>query len=667
MSDVLHVDVESRSAVDLKKCGSYVYFEDETTNLWCVCYALGDGPVETWRPGQSVPTVILDHVMSDGVFAAHNSAFERGAFHYILTPRYGWPEPDVTQWRCTMVQAYAMALPGALDDAAAAVGLDYRKDAAGKRLMLQMSKPRKRDPLTWWDDPTKIERLIEYCKTDVEVERALMARLRPLKESELALWHLDQQINDRGIAVDETLCQAAKKIVKAEEIRLDNEMSQVTGGSVTACSNRNEIVRYIRERGLETESIKKDLVEEYLLNPDLLSDVRRVLELRQEAAKASVAKIDALLKGRSPDGRARGLCQFHAASTGRWAGRRFQPHNIIRPDEEYPIDLAIDALLGGWMDLFSINHLHTVSQCLRGMMMADDGNKILAVDYKNIEGRVLAWLAGEQWKMDAFAAFDRGEGPDLYKVAYARSYNMRTDDVSKPQRQIGKVMELALGYQGGVGAFKTMGVNYGVDLPDAEVEEIRDGWRAAHPNIRTFWYDLERAAIDAVERPGTTQVVRDIVFRTAGSFLFMRLPSKRFLAYPYPAIRPKLMPWTTDDGKPVWKDSLTYMSTIDVAKRSKIVDDPQNTPNWARIAVYGGLLVENCTQATARDILAGALPRLEQKGYETILTVHDEVVCETPVDFGSVEEMVNIMCDLPEWAAGCPISADGWSGDRYRK
>lgn len=672
MADVLHIDFETRSAVDIKKTGAYVYAEDPSTDIWCAAFALDDEPVRVWRPGDPIPADVAVHVLDGGIVAAHNAAFERVIWRHILGPRYGWPEPEIGQWRCTMVMAYALALPGALEDAAPAAGLDHRKDSAGHRLMLQMARPRKLDPLTWWDQPEKIERLITYCVQDVEVERALMARLRPLKDSELALWHLDQRINDRGVFVDVPLCEAAKKVVAATEDRLDREMAEVTGFAVTACSNRNQLIAWVREQGVETESIAKDALEE-LLAGDLPGDsprdglraedrswwgpVRTALELRREAAKASVAKIDALLRGMSPDGRARGLLQFHAASTGRWAGRRFQPQNIKRPELE-DVDSAIDLLMAGDADLIDMVYgapLSIVGDALRGMIAAPPGRKIVAADYANIEGRVLAWLAGETWKMDAFRAYDAGTGPDLYKVAYARSYGMKPGEVTKPQRQIGKVMELALGYQGGVGAFKTMGVNYGVDLPDAEVEQIRDQWRGAHPAIKQFWWDLEAAAIKAVREPGSTQWVNDIVFRMAGSFLFMRLPSKRFLAYAYPEIRPKEMPWTDDDGRPVVKDSLSYMGVNSYTRK------------WERGFAYGGLLAENATQAVARDILADAMPRLEAAGYEVILTVHDEIVCEVPEGFGSVDEMVEIMTTLPAWAEGCPVAAEGWEGRRYRK
>jgi DNA polymerase len=654
----LHIDVETRSTVDLKKTGAYVYAEHPTTDLWCACYAFDDGPVEVWRPGDPCPSAIVEHVLLGGVIYAHNAAFERVIWHYILAPRYGWPEPDTTQWRCTMVMAYAMALPGALEDAAPAAGLAIAKDAAGKRLMMQMARPRKADPLTWWDDSAKVQRLIDYCKIDVEVERQLAKRLRPLKESELDLWHLDQRVNDRGVFVDVPLCNAAKAVVAATEAKLDREMFEVTGGAVTACSNRNQLIAWVRERGLETESIAKDVVEE-LLARELPEDVRKALNLRREAAKASVAKIEALLLGRSQDNRARGLLQFSAASTGRWAGRRFQPQNIKRPDLE-DVDSAIECVMLGDADIVEMlfgEPLSVVGDCLRGMIAAAPGKKIVAADYVGIEGVVLPWLAGEEWKLQAIREFHAGHGPDMYKVAYGKAFNIPPADIGKkdPRRQIGKVMELALGYQGGVGAFQTMAVNYGVNLPDAEVERIRDGWRAAHPAIKQFWADLDEAAMAAVKRPGEVQRAGKIALKTAGSFLFMRLPSGRYLSYAYPEIRPKEMPWTDNDGRPVVRNAVSYMGVNSYTRK------------WERNFGYGGHWAENATQAVARDVMADAMPRLEAAGYSLILSVHDELVTEVPTDFGSVDEMIAIMTDLPPWAAGLPIAADGFSASRYRK
>lgn len=732
----LHIDFESRSTVDLKKTGAYVYAADPTTDMWCAAYAFGEGPIKVWTPGQPCPPEIAEHVMLGGTATAHNAAFERIIWKYILTPRYGWPEPETEQWRCTMTMAYAMAMPGSLENAAPAAGLDMMKDMVGRRLMLQMAKPRKlterpceeceggvrqkRDgyfcpicdgdgvdrTVTWWDDPAKVEKLIDYCKQDVEVERALEKRLRPLSASELALWHLDQKINDRGVLVDESLCHAAKAIVGEAQKALDKKMRQLTDSAVSACSNRNQLVKWVKDQGVECDSVAKAAMEELLAEDSPVPPhVRDVLLVRQEAAKASVAKIDALLNGKSPeDNRAKGLLQFHAATTGRWGGRRFQPQNLVRPEHvESIIGLLIDSILAGdsdMIDMLGIPYLTAVAQTLRGMLIAEDGKRIVAADYSNIEGRVLAWLAGEEWKLQAFRDFDAGTGHDLYKITAGGILHKRPEDVTKDERQShGKVPELALGYQGGVGAFSTMAANYGVDLERGVIEAIRDGWREKHPKIKAFWYAVENAAVEAVRARGSVQSVGRIRLKVAGSFLMMRLPSGRFLAYPYPEIRWFKVPWFKNE--PEWvdcesedaavaehgerlicfdeankralvrvnqiKEGLTYFSTIDVSKKAKVVEDRKNSSTWARIKTYGGMLVENATQAVARDVMASAMPRLEAAGYPIILTVHDEIVTEPEIGHGSVEEMEEIMCDLPEWARGLPVAAEGFSGSRYRK
>lgn len=665
---VVHVDFETRSAADLKKTGVYAYAADPTTDIWCMAYAFGDEPVDVWQPGDEPPARLVEHVMLGGVLVAHNAAFEKVIWRYILTPRYGFPEPEVEQWRCTMVGAYALGLPGSLENAAPAAGIDLAKDMTGRRLMLQMARPRKveGDKIIWWDDPDKRARLIAYCKTDVEVERALDKRLRPLSESELALWHLDQRINDRGVLVDEALANAAKAIVAQAQDHLDAQMREKTDYAVSRCSNRNQLVAWVRAQGVECDSVAKAAMET-LLEEDspIPPHVREVLLVRQEAAKASVAKINALLNGKSPeDDRAKGLLQFHAATTGRWGGRRFQPQNLRRP-EESDIDTLIEVVATGDHEFVAMNYpqpLSAVADTLRGMLIAAPGHKIVAADYSNIEGRVLAWLAGEEWKLKAFRAFDDGTGHDLYKITAGSILGKRPEDIDKGERQsYGKVPELALGYQGGLGAFKTMGANYGVDLPDEQVEAIKNGWREAHPRIKQFWYDMENAAVAAVRDKGSVQSVGRIRFKVAGSFLFMRLPSGRFLSYPYPEVRTFDTPW----GEP--KEGLTYFSTIDVSKRGKIVDDEKNSSTWARIKTYGGQIVENATQAVARDVMADAMPRLESAGYPVVLTVHDEVVCEVPADRGSKEEMEQIMCELPEWARGLPVAAEGMVSERYRK
>jgi DNA polymerase len=532
---------------------------------------------------------------------------------------------------------------------------------------MQMCRPRKMLPSgpVWWDVPEKIERLIKYCLNDVVVERELHKKLRPLPPSELALWHLDQRINDRGVYVDVLLCDAAKRVVRETTEKLNAEMRQATEGFVAQCSNRNQVIQWCRAQGVETDSIAKDQLEELLSDPTLPGHVHKVLSLRRESAKASVAKIDALLRCKCPDGRARGLIQYHAASTGRFAGRRFQPQNLKRPEMETAeeVDEAIALLLAEPdADLIEIVYgapLSLVGDTIRGMIAAPKGKKIVSVDYSGIEARVLPWLADERWKLEAFRAFDRGEGHDMYKITAGRILHKEPGEIGKQERLVyGKVPELALGYQGGVGAFSTMAVTYGVkQLERTFVETIRDGWREANPNIKALWYDLENCAMRAVGEPGSTWRIADkLAFRKAGSFLFMRLPSGRFLAYAFPEIREKEMPWIDErTGKKVIKPAVSYMGVNSYTRK------------WERCWLYGGLLAENATQAAARDFLTDAMPRVEAAGYPIIMTVHDEIVAEVDQDFGSWEEMSAIMTTLPAWGADCPIAAEGWQGERYRK
>lgn len=700
MKHTLHRDYETRSPVDLRKAGAYVYLAHPDTDVWCCAYSVDDGPVKLWTPGDPVPPEFVECARNpDWTAVAHNDAFERLVERYIMRPRYGWPEIPLERHRCTMVMAYAMSLPGSLEDMLAALGTDAQKDAAGRRLMLTMSQPRRprkgeAPGLYWWDDAERRERLYAYCRSDIVGERAGGDRLVRLRPSEQRLWALDQVINDRGVYVDHELCVKAKAVVAHVAKKLDREMAIATDWAVSGCSSINDLKTFVRSHGVDTDALDREAVEELLSRQDLPAPVRRPLELRGEAAKASVAKIDSLLKGMSEDGRARGLMQFHAASTGRWAGRRFQPQNIKRPEIK-DVDGAIDILLNhdparaaALLEMLYGPPLSVIGDCLRGMIRAPDGKKLLVADFSNIEGRVLAWLAGEAWKMDAFRAYDRGDGPDLYLVTAAEilGIDVKTLNKHSPERQAyGKVPELACGYQGGVGAFQTMAHTYRVTIEDEVAQRIVKGWRAKHANVVSYWYALEEAAFEAVAHPGTVTTVRDTKFKVVGSFLWCQLPSGRALCYPYPETKWKKMPWGREEvvhcaslaiaQAEYGDDLLNYVEETGVA----VVRIPQwkevvsykgvnsYTRKWETIYTYGGKLAENIDQATARDILAEALVRVEAAGYPVVLHVHDELVCEVDEDFGSADEFEHLMTQLPPWADGLPVAAEAWSGPRYRK
>lgn len=693
----LHIDVETRSPVDLEAEGQYAYFDHPSTDVLCAAYAFGNEEPKLWRRGQPCPPEIKEHVEAGGEIAAWNASFERQCWRKILGPRYGWPVPDPKQYRCTMAKAYAMSLPGKLDKCAPALGLTISKDQEGYRLMLQMCKPRRIEPdgtIIWWDDEERQLRLGAYCMQDVRTEQAIDNRVLNLHPNELELFFLDAEINDRGVYIDEKLCAVAKSVVKVDTERLNQEMRNVTGGEVAACSNVQQLKQWLAAQGVEgVESLAKDALADLLIM-DIPERCKAALELRQEAAKTSTAKINAMLRRRQKDGRMRGNLQYHGAGTGRWAARGAQLQNLPRPaiikgDGEVfsrNYDTAIRTIMYGSNVLLDMTYgkpLTIVADCIRGMIVAGPGNDLLASDFSNIEGRGVAWLARQEDKLKAFRAFDAGEGHDLYLIAAGGILGLPPEE-ARPYRQIGKVSELSMGYQGGPGAFANMAKNYGLKIgqhydvvwslsrPDFKekalegwaqrgkksgmderswlaAEVVKLGWRAKHPRIVELWKDIEAAAIQAVLNPGQIVQCGYVKYRKAGSFLFCRLPSGRALCYPYPTLKEGMTPW----GEP--KYELRYKSIH------------QYTKKWEEKAFYGGLGVENITQAVSRDVMAEAMQRVDPEGYKVVLTVHDEVVSEVPEGFGSLEEFNQLMTISPVWADGFPIVVAGWRGKRYRK
>ena len=661
-----YIDFETRGTVELSEVGIDVYTRHPDTDVWCLGYAENDEEPEIWAPGLSRP-------MFAGSFVAHNAAFELAVWNNILVPRYGWSPLKITEIRCTMAAAYAMGLPGSLEKAAAALGISQQKDVVGHRLMLQMSRPKAvtGSTIEWWDDVEKVLDLHAYCKQDVRVERELDRRLLHLSEYERRVWQIDYAINQRGIAVDTPAIRAAVTIIDIEASRLNNDLRRVTGNAVGFTTEVAQLTKWIRRRGVGIESLAKADVIDALELDNMPEDVRAALLIRQEAGKTSNKKLSTLLTIQSADGRVRDTMQYHGASTGRWAGRRLQPQNMPRPHlSQAEIETVLDQLPKlspqeaiAWIGLLFGSPLSVLSDCLRGMICAAPGHTLMAADFSNIEGRVLAWLAGEEWKLDAFRAYDRHEGPDLYVLGYSKSFHIPIDQVTKDQRQIGKVQELALGYQGGVGAFQTLARGYGITVGDARAEEIKTAWRDAHSHIVQYWYDLETASYNAVRYPGHAFTAHTITYKKSGSFLFCQLPSGRVLTYPYPQLRTVDTSW----GEP--KEAVTYMTVVDqqTQKKAKILPDPNAHRTWQRVATYGGKLAENVTQAVSRDILAEALVRCEDHGYPVCLHVHDEVVTEVPENRDLLPGFLVQMATSPLWCQTLPISVEGWRGKRYRK
>lgn len=660
MSDVLHIDFETHSIVDLPECGVAVYADHESTLPWCMGFAFGDAPVHLWKLGEDLPAYVAEWVRDGKPVVAHNATFEWHIWNKICVRRFKWPWLTLESLECTMAKAFAMGLPGSLEKAAAAVGLTHQKDLKGGRVMRQLAQPRDvigdvavfYDPV---DHADKFEMLYEYCKTDIVVERELNSRLMSLSENEKKVWLLDQKINLRGVQVDLDSVRVASKIVDIEKERLNQEMRKATGNQVATFNANAQLTNWIKSQGVDTEGVAKSDVIDLIELETTPAHVVRVLKIRQEAAKSSNAKIPKLISGTSSDGRIRGMFQYHGATTGRWAGRRTQLHNLPRPSfNEFEIDYAfkrmasepdLEALVSE-IDLLIGPPTAVVSDCIRGFFKAKPGHDLIVLDFSAIEARVLAWLAGEEKVLRIFRSHGK-----IYEQAAADIFGISIDKVTKGQRAIGKVAILALGYGGGKGAFQVMSKGYGVKVSDGEAEDIKLKWREANPAIVRYWSDLEDASIKAVENHDTIFSAgakgREISFKKMGSFLWCRLPSGRVNCYPYPKIEPVVTPWGAT------RTALTYM-TVD-------------NGNWVRVSTYGGSLSENVTQSVARDLLAESMLRLEDSRYPIVMHIHDENVLEVPKDFGSVEEAGKIMSEIPNWAEGLPIQVEGFRTDRYQK
>jgi len=653
-----HIDFETYSLVDLPKCGSDVYAEGPSTEVLCMAYAIGEGEVKLWIDGDPLPHDLFKHIRNGITVVGHNiGGFEMLVWNNIMAPKYGWPTLDIEQCEDTMAMAYAMGLPGSLDRASAATGMSHQKDMKGSRVMLQLCKPRsnKDGVITRWPkDHAKYQILYDYCKQDVVVERELYKRLLKLSESELEMWRLDWKINRRGVKLDLKSASIMRELADSEKTRLNIKMKEVTNCAVSTCNATGQLTDWLKYKGLEVPSVAKaDVLE--MLSKDIPDECRKALQLRQEAGKTSTAKLDAMLRGTNSDSRIRGMFQYHGATTGRWAGRRLQLHNLPRPTiSQKQIENVFSIVIGNldnndkleYIDMLYSNPLARISDCLRGFLTCDEDKYLIGVDFSAIEARVLAWLAGEKKVLDVFL----GHGK-LYEHSASNIFRIPIEEVNKDQRQIGKVAELALGYQGGVGAFQKMSKGYGLDLSDEQALEIKNAWRTARIKTVQYWGELERKSIVAFLNPGEKikagPVGREATFLKSGSFLWCRLPSGRSICYPYPELNNFDTPWGDI------KEGLTYMGT------------DAYTNKWKRINTYGGKLCENITQAVAADLLRHSITQFEAKGHEVVMHVHDECVIES--NTLEIKEAEEIMCEVPKWAIGIPIGAEGWKSKRFRK
>jgi DNA polymerase len=653
----LHRDYETRSTLKLQNVGPWKYASGEYTDVWCCAYAVDDLPVKLWRPGDPTPAEFMQAAADPSwLLYAHNAAFEIAIEHFIMQRRYGWPKVPLQRQRCTMAPALALALPSKLELVAEALELLHQKDKAGQRLMLLMSKPRPprrgEDPegIYWFDDEDRLQRLGKYCCADVEVEREAYQQLRPLSPEEQQLWLLDLRINARGFFVDRQLAEAANVIAQTAAPLLDTELAELTGGAVSSINQVARLRAWLAQQGCSAATLNKVAIEKLLAAGDLPTTVRRALELRQAGAQAATKKIDALLARCDREGRIRGALCYHGASTGRWAGNGMQPQNLKRPQIE-DVDAAVAAVATGNYDYVRSlypNPLAVTGDITRSMICAAPGHQLIGADFSSIESRVLAWISDEEWKLDSYRRFDATHDPrdEPYCIIACKIFRVPdgTFNAESPERKIGKTCDLAFGYQGGLKAWRKFEPDR---FSDAEVEQFKLKWRAAHPHIKKFWYAIDRAAWQAVRQ--REQVIRcgRLLLKCTGMFLFIKLPSGRKLAYPFPRIE------------------------MEDLEHEVVVFKDASSGQWRDCrggnGAYGGLWTENVVSAISRDLLAAALIRIERAGYRIVLHVHDEIICEVPIGFGSTEEFTKLMTVVPSWAYGLPIAAKAWCGPRFNK
>jgi len=633
---MLWLDFETRSTCDLRAKGVYNYAQDASTEVLCMSYAFDDEDVVTWVPSQPFPERVRNYT---GQIRAHNAAFERLIFWYVLQINF-----KLEQFYCTATQARANCAPGSLEDVGRFAGASMKKDHRGAQLIRLMCVP------PFKDSPELMAEMIAYCEQDVRAMRAISKAMRDLSAEELQDYHVNEQINDRGVLVDVPLCHAAVKFASDELIEIEEIVKEVTGGAITSVRSPRMREWVLERVGDEAKKLmEKDgkysidkTVRANLLtmeNPDEVpADVQEVIQCADDLWASSVAKFSRLAAlADEEDERVRGAFVFAGGSaTGRASSYGAQVHNFTRKCADEP-EAARNAMVRGHsiVPRYGKRVTDVLKGMLRPALIPAEGKHFVVADWAAIEARVNPWLSGRG--DDKLELFRTGE--DVYKVNAAATFNVRVDAVTKDQRQIGKVQELACGFAGGVGAFAAMGRAYGISLPEPVAKRMVDGWRRANPWSVPYWSALEEAYTRAMRNKGREFKAGRITYLFDGQHLWYALPSGRILCYPYAKLESEGVTY----AKAAWKPA-------------------QDAKEWPRARLWKGLACENVTQAVANDLLRHSLRQLD----DVVLHVHDEIVIETDRE-GAAEELKRVMCTAPEWADGLPLNAEVETMKRYGK
>ena len=653
-------DFETASRSSLPQIGAHKYACDPSTRILCFAYALDEDDPLIWHPTLQPPPEDLIEAAHDPELELHawNAAFEFNIWNACAT-KHGLPPLPIDRFHCTMARGLVWGAPPKLEQAAIVLKTNIEKDKEGAALMRKMMKPRphKDGSITWWheDDPQLLWRLGEYCAQDVRAERSIGRRLRPMPPEERALWLLDQRMNHHGLRVDLAAVQAMQKVVDGEIIRIGRGLAYLTDSRITSPTQTARLLAYLKAEGVAIDSLDKRVLP-LVLKDDLIDRHREIITLYQQGAKSSTAKLRSMMSYLDNDGRIRGLTQYGGAMrTLRWAGRGPQIQNYPRPSKEIDARAAIEDIIWG-VDAETIDFVHgepmtVVSQCLRGAYVPAEGRAFAVCDYSGVEARVVAWLAGQE---DALDVFRRGH--DIYMKA-AR-------DVGSNNRQLGKILTLACGFGMGHRRFRVSAAMppYHLELTKEEAIDAVHGWRDANYRIRSLWYevdDLIRMVIKGrVSDRWLWTNSKKLAFRMAtderlAGSLLMRLPSGRKIVYRNARIDEII---NDPDGAADVEAVIRY-------------DGLDWTKKWTRIRSWGGKFVENGTQATARDLLAGAVLQLDNDDDDLLTTIHDEIIAE-PLQARAdarLREMKEVMGVAPPWAYGLPLKAEGSVMGRYGK
>ena len=649
------IDFETRSKVDLKKVGAWIYSLHPSTEVLCMAYKVGKKKTLLWLPGEPFPEKALGSSVAHlKLFEAHNKYFEQCIWNNILVKKHGFPMLPIACWRCSAAKCAAYGLPRSLEKAGAAIGAKKQKDKEGHLVMLQVTKPRKptkNNPSVWFDDESRMKKLYSYCKDDVKSEYSLSNAVPPLTKQELKFWKLDQRINQRGVYCDTPLVIASLGIIETLEKRSTEELHKLTNGQVESIGQLEKILTFCADFDVYLDNMQAETIDR-ALKGKLPTEARKILSLRQLMSKASTKKFQAMLNRVDPnDSRIRELILYCGAErTSRWSGKGIQIQNFPRGEFKEPSDIEaiIELVMEGDIDSLDMmfgNVTEALASILRSCLTAEPGKTLIAGDFKSIEYIVLCWLANCVWAVNMFK-----DGGDPYKDLASEIYSVPVKEVNGEQRFIGKQAVLGLGYQMGWERFMNdMEQKYNKTITKEFSKQIIDTYRTKYWIVKQLWNDTEILAIRSVlDQCNVGMGSKPVSWEYTKQSLNCILPSGRKLIYHEPQLKT-----VKRFGKQ--KLQLSYMG---IAPQSK---------KWIRIHTYGGKLVENIVQAISRDLLAEAMIRIERAKLPIVLTVHDEIVSEVEPEEADMERYLDLLCVVPGWAKGLPIKAEGWTGNRFRK